>query len=74
MSRSLIRSPGRPQSPFTASPTKFVSGLLNLPEAFDKFAPQYDVSVLKALALDRIRCELGKCDIVQESFSRFANK
>ena len=66
--------PGRPQSPFTASLTKFAPSLGDLLEISDKFSPQYDVPVLKILALDRIRCELGKCDIVQESFSKFTNQ
>jgi len=30
--------------------------------------------VLKRLALDHIRCQLGKCDIVEESFGRFASR
>jgi len=29
---------------------------------------------LKTLALNRIRYELGKCDIVEEAFSRFASQ
>lgn len=29
---------------------------------------------MKTLALDRIRSELGKCDIVKESFSKFTSK
>ena len=41
---------------------------------FDTFSPQYNVPVLKALALNRIRGELEKCDIVEESFSRFASQ
>jgi hypothetical protein len=35
---------------------------------------QYDVPALKALALNQIRSELGKCDIVEESFSRFSSR
>jgi len=41
---------------------------------FDKPLLQYDVPALKALALDRIRSELAKCDIVEEAFSRFASR
>ena len=38
------------------------------------FLPQYGVPALRALALDRIRGELVKCDIVEQSFSRFASR
>ena len=34
---------------------------------------QYDIAALKTLALNWIRGELKKCDIVEESFSRFAS-
>lgn len=34
--------------------------------------PQYDVPVLKDLAFNHIRGQLANCDIVEESFSRFA--
>jgi hypothetical protein len=40
----------------------------------DMFSLQYDIPALKTLALNHIRSELGKCDIVEESFSRFASK
>ena len=40
----------------------------------DNFLPQCDIPRLKALALDRIRDELGKCDIVEETFSIFASR
>ena len=40
----------------------------------DTFSPQYNIPALKALALNRIRGELEKCDIVEESFSRFASR
>ena len=40
----------------------------------DTFSPQYDVPALKTLALNRIRSELEKCDIVEESFGRFASR
>jgi hypothetical protein len=40
----------------------------------DAFLLQYDFPTLKTLALNHIRGELGKCDIVEESFSRFASK
>ena len=36
--------------------------------------PQYDVPALKTLALDHIRGELAKCDIVEEAFGRFASQ
>ena len=35
---------------------------------------QYGVSALKTLALNRICGELGKCDIIEESFSKFASE
>ena len=35
---------------------------------------QYDVPALKTLALDHIRGELAKCDIVEEEFSKFASR
>ena len=38
----------------------------------DKPPLQYDVPALKILALNHIRGELSKCDIVEEAFSRFA--
>lgn len=41
---------------------------------FDESLPQYDVPALKALALNRIRGELGRCNIVEESFSRFVSQ
>jgi len=40
----------------------------------DKLSPQYDVPALKTLALNCIRGELAKCDIVEESFSGFASR
>ncbi|KAF9643633.1 hypothetical protein BDM02DRAFT_1403367 [Thelephora ganbajun] len=40
----------------------------------DKPSSQYDIPALKTLALDHIRGELGKCNIVEESFSRFASR
>ena len=36
--------------------------------------PQYDVTTLKDLSLNQIRGELTKCDIVEESFSKFASR
>jgi len=38
----------------------------------DELSIQYDVPGLKAMALDHMRDGLAKCDIVEESFSRFA--
>ena len=35
---------------------------------------QYDVPALKTLALNCIRGELAKCDIVEEAFSKFASR
>ena len=68
--------PDHPQSPFTGSRTKYVPGLRDVLEepASDKLSPQYDVPALKALALNHIRSELAKCDIVHEAFSRFASR
>ena len=43
------------------------------PESY-KPSLQYDVPALKTLALNRIRGELAKCDIVEEAFSRFASR
>ena len=38
------------------------------------FPPQFDVPALKTLALNHIRGELTKCDIVEETFSRFTSQ
>ena len=35
---------------------------------------QYNIPSLETLALDHIRGELAKCDIVEESFSIFASQ
>ena len=43
-------------------------------EVSDIFLPQYNVPALKTLALNQIRSELEKCDIVEESFSKFASR
>ena len=40
----------------------------------DELSPQYDVPALKTLALGHIRGGLAKCDIVEETFSRFASQ
>ena len=40
----------------------------------NKFPPQYDIPALKSLALNHIRRQLAKCDIVEESFTRFASR
>lgn len=40
----------------------------------DEGSLQYDVPELKTLALNRIRGGLGKCDIVEESFSIFTSR
>ena len=68
--------PDPPQSPFTDSRTKSVPGLRSVlgEPAADNLSPQYDVPALKALALNHIRSELAKCDIVDEAFSRFASR
>ena len=42
--------------------------------ASDELSQQYDVPALKTLALNHIRSELGKCDIAEEAFSRFASR
>ncbi|KAF9779143.1 hypothetical protein BJ322DRAFT_442637 [Thelephora terrestris] len=44
------------------------------PKSIYRLADKYDIPVLKTLALDRIRDELGECDIVEESFSIFASQ
>ncbi|KAF9785425.1 hypothetical protein BJ322DRAFT_829340 [Thelephora terrestris] len=44
------------------------------PKSIYRLADKYDVPALKALALNRIRSELEKCDIVEESFSKFASR
>ena len=40
----------------------------------DELALQYDVPALKNLAFDNIHRGLGKCDIIEESFSKFASR
>ena len=40
----------------------------------DTFSPQYNIPTLKTLALNHIRNELEKCDIAEESFSKFASQ
>jgi len=40
----------------------------------DKPSPQYDVPALRTLALDHIRAGVANCDIVEETFSRFASQ
>ena len=40
----------------------------------DKVSLQYYVPALKTLALNQIRSELKKCDIVKEAFSKFASR
>ena len=42
--------------------------------AIDMLSSQYDVPALKALALNHIRSNLGQCDIVEETFSRFTSR
>jgi len=69
--------PDRLQSPSTDSRTRSVS-VPNL-RSFSEHPtsdrpPQFDVPELKALALDHIRGGLEKCDIVEETFSRFASR
>ena len=70
----MIRSLDRPRSPFTDSRIKFVLGLHNTLTISYKLSPQYDVPALKTLALDHIRGEVGKYDVVEETFSRFASQ
>ena len=66
--------PDRLQSPFTDSQTRSVPNLGNALVMSDRPSLQYDVPALKALALNYIRGELAKCDIVEEAFSRFASQ
>ena len=72
----MTRFPGHLQNPFTDSHTRFVPGLRNISGASIsyKLSPQYDIPTLKTLALDHIRGELAKCDIVEEAFSGFASR
>ncbi|KAF9650018.1 hypothetical protein BDM02DRAFT_3128015 [Thelephora ganbajun] len=44
------------------------------PKSIYRLADKYDIPALKTLALNHIRGELGKCDIVEESSSRFASR
>ncbi|KAF9785437.1 hypothetical protein BJ322DRAFT_830823 [Thelephora terrestris] len=44
------------------------------PKSIYRLADKYDVPALRTLALNQIRGELSKCDIVEESFSRFASQ
>ncbi|KAF9785405.1 hypothetical protein BJ322DRAFT_828370 [Thelephora terrestris] len=44
------------------------------PKSIYRLADKYDVPELKALALNHIRHQLTKCDIVEETFSRFASR
>jgi len=43
-------------------------------QVFDKTSLQYDLPALKTLALNHMRDEVTKCDIVEEAFSRFASR
>ena len=40
----------------------------------DKPSLQYDIPALKILALNHMRSELAKCNIVEEAFSRFTSR
>ncbi|KAF9645692.1 hypothetical protein BDM02DRAFT_471820 [Thelephora ganbajun] len=44
------------------------------PKSIYRLADKYDFPALKTLALNHIRGELEKCDIVEESSSRFASR
>ncbi|KAF9645605.1 hypothetical protein BDM02DRAFT_490316 [Thelephora ganbajun] len=44
------------------------------PRSVYRLADKYDVPAFKKLSLCRIRTELKNCDIVQETFSKFASK
>ncbi|KAF9785408.1 hypothetical protein BJ322DRAFT_828220 [Thelephora terrestris] len=44
------------------------------PKSIYRLADKYDVPALKALAFNHIRSQLTKCDIVGETFSRFASR
>jgi len=47
---------------------------LHPPPASHTLSPQYDVPALKTLALNHIRGELTKCDIVEQTFCRFTSQ
>ena len=66
----------RLQSPSIDLRTRLVPVLRDVPThlASDRVSLQYDVPALKSLALDRINDELSRCNIVEESFSRFASQ
>ena len=71
------RFPDRLQSPSIDSrirPATILRHPLDIYLASDNASLQYDVPELKTLALNKIRDELSKCDIVEESFSRFTSK
>jgi hypothetical protein len=74
LSLSLMTAfPNHRQSPFIDLRTKSVPSHRDV-LATDRLSLQYDVPALKTLALDHIRGQLAKCDIVEEAFSRFASR
>ena len=66
----------RLQSPSIDLRTRLVPVLRDVPTHLvsDRVSLQYDVPALKSLALDRINGELSRCNIIEESFSRFASQ
>ena len=72
----MTRFLDRPRSPSTGSHIRsvLVFTIDSAHLASDDGPLQYDVPELRTLALNHIRGELAKCDIVEESFSRFASE
>lgn len=72
----ITRSLDHPRNLSTDSQTRFVPGLPNPLRGIvnDKLSQQYDVPTLKSLALNHIRGELRRCNIVEETFSRFTSR
>ena len=72
----MTGSPARLRSQSTGSQIKSVLlfSIDTVELASDEFSPQYDLPALKTLALNHMRGELAKCDIVEESFGRFTSQ
>ena len=73
LSDDMVHPPS-PKSVYRLADKVFSLYLRWVQRISDRIPLQYDVPALKNLALNRIRGELTKCDIVEESFSRFASK
>ena len=58
----------------SSEPVRNTRHLTTFCRTADNVLPQCDIPRLKTLALDRIRDELGKCDIVEETFSGFSSR